>query len=60
MSLYLVLFINGEETYDRYDFPLSEHEAPTDPVEVYKELKGKYPDSDEEFTHEYKIMWKWK
>ncbi|MCE7534212.1 hypothetical protein [Acinetobacter nosocomialis] len=60
MSLYLVLFIDGEETYDCYDYPLSEHVELTDPVEIYKELKGKYPDRDEEFTHEYKIMWKWK
>lgn len=63
--LKLVLFINGEETYESYDFPLKGDED-LDPRPTYVRLTdldsspdfpNNYPLLDD-FSHEWKIMYK--
>lgn len=63
--LKLVLFINGEETYESYDFPLKGDED-LDPRPTYVRLNdldsssdypNNYPSLDD-FNHEWKIMYK--
>lgn len=65
MGLKLVLFINGEETFDVYDYPLSKDVVITNPVEVYSRTYAlnkseNFPDNVptlHDFQHEYKIIW---
>lgn len=68
MPLKLVLFINEEDTGYECDYPPTAEglEAITPPTAVYVSISGldksfnfpdNYPDLDD-FTHEYKIMWR--
>lgn len=58
MKLKLVLFINGDATYDKYDYPLPPNTEMSDPLEVCARWYGSNntPDSLSFLDHEYKIM----
>lgn len=58
MKLKLVLFINGDKTYDEYDYPLPPNTEMSDPMEVCASWCGSNntPDSLYSLDHEYKIM----
>jgi len=62
VPLKLVLFIDGEPTYEEYPYPLEAGVQITDPEEVYRRMyaysKSDNPNRDTPpFTHEYKILW---
>lgn len=68
MGLKLVLFIDGESTYESYPFPQNDkqwhdfHTEARSPEEVYRRMYA-FSKSDDPcretppFEHEYKIMW---
>lgn len=65
MGLKLVLFIDGEETYEKYDYPLSLHIEIVNPLSIYVDLNGldkseNFPDNIPDLSsinYEYKIIW---
>ena len=58
MKLKLVLFINGEKTYDEYDYPLAPGTEINNPMEICASWCGSdnTPDRLYFLDHEYKIM----
>lgn len=63
MKLMLVLYINGEATHDKYDFPLTPNTLVEDPCSIYYREHGIYicdtPEKEiniYDLNHEYKIM----
>lgn len=69
MPLKLVLFIDGESTYEEYPLPQNDmqwhefYEQASSPEEVYRRMYAfsKSEDPNREtppFEHEYKILWR--
>ena len=68
MGLKLVLFIDGESTYESYPLPVNDHqwakfyEEAQSPEEVYRRMHAFSKSNDPcretpPFDHEYKILW---